>query len=134
MAETTTNPVIDTKATTVDSEVDNETTNDTEPTTVTEAVTKITPNNEDFAKLQQQARQKSTIEASLASAAQALETNQHFAELGCFYGGAAPVANSFGAEIGVVTKDDKTNTVQRTGVGFYIRSDHARNIEFDLSA
>jgi hypothetical protein len=55
---------------------------------------------------------------------QAREDLQTYADAGVFYAAKTPVANSIGAEIGVVTKDDKTGKVQRSGLGFYLRSDH----------
>jgi hypothetical protein len=78
------------------------------------------------------ARQREAVDNLKASTGQALEDNNHYSELGCFYAAQAPVANSMGAEIGVVTKDEKTNKVQRTGIGIYVRSDHAANYTFDL--
>lgn len=47
-----------------------------------------------------------------------------YAEAGPFYASKAPVANAIGGELGIVTKDAKTGEVARTGIGFYIRSDH----------
>ena len=78
------------------------------------------------------ARQREALDRTKTSTGQALEDNNHYSELGCFYAAQSPVANSMGAEIGVVTKDEKTNKVQRTGVGIYLRSDHAANYTFDL--
>jgi hypothetical protein len=63
----------------------------------------------------------------------ALESTGHYQDLGCFYAASTPVPAAFGAEIGVVTKDEKTMKVQRTGIGFYIRSDHMANTEIDYS-
>jgi len=127
---------VDTKATTVDAEVDTASTvtevetetTEVEATTVTEA----TPKSEGFAELQQQAKREAAIRSQLGSTGQCLESNGHYAELGCFYAAPAPVANSFGAELGVVTRDTKAGTVQRTGIGFYIRSDHAADVKFNL--
>jgi hypothetical protein len=65
---------------------------------------------------------------------QALESSGHYQDLGCFYAASTPVPAAFGAEIGVVTKDEKTGAIQRTGVGLYIRSDHAAGCQYDLSA
>ena len=62
-----------------------------------------------------------------------LETTGHYQDLGCFYAASTPVPASFGAEIGVVTKDEKTGAVQRTGIGFYIRSDHMADVKYDCS-
>lgn len=47
-----------------------------------------------------------------------------YAEAGPFYACKAPVANAIGGELGIVTKDAKTGEVARTGIGFYVRSDH----------
>ena len=62
---------------------------------------------------------------------QAREDLGGYHDAGVFYGAAAPVPNSFGAEVGIVTKDEKSGTVQRTGIGFYLRSDHICNTRFD---
>ena len=48
-------------------------------------------------------------------------------EAACFYASGAPVANAIGAELGVVTRDKDSGAVQRTGIGFYVRSDHLCN-------
>lgn len=88
------------------------------------------PTTASFAELQQQAKRESAIRQSIANTAQCLETNQHYSDLGCFYAATTPVANSFGAELGVATRDPKTGEVQRTGIGLYIRSDHAVSVKF----
>ena len=59
--------------------------------------------------------------------AQQRETSNTYTELGPLYASAAPVAGSVGAELGIVTRDNQANTVQRTGAGFYLRSDHLLN-------
>ena len=64
---------------------------------------------------------------------QAREANDGYTNLGPLYVSAAPVANSLGAELGFSTTDEKTNTVQRTGIGFYIRSDHLCNKSYDAN-
>jgi hypothetical protein len=64
---------------------------------------------------------------------QAREANDGYNNLGPLYVSAAPVANSLGAEFGFSTTDEKTNTVQRTGIGFYIRSDHLCNKRYDAN-
>jgi hypothetical protein len=122
------NNTVTVEATTTETTVMETPDTDTQPTTVTEA----TPKVDGFADLQKQAKRDADIFGNLADTAQCLETNQHYADLGCFYAGKAPVANSFGAELGVVTRDEKTGTVQRTGIGFYIRSDHAADVKFNL--
>jgi hypothetical protein len=79
------------------------------------------------------ARQREAVDNARSTAAQALQNNGHYHDFGCFYGSATPVANALGAEVGVVTKDEKTKKVQRTGVGFYIRSDHMADVKYDCS-
>jgi len=73
------------------------------------------------------------MEELLETHGQARELNNGYAEAGPFYASGAPVDNSFGCEFGVVTKDEKTGTVQRTGVGFYLRSDHLLNRRYDTT-
>lgn len=65
--------------------------------------------------------------------AQQRETSNTYAELGPLYASASPVASSVGAELGIVTRDTQANTVQRTGVGFYLRSDHLLNKRWDTT-
>lgn len=79
------------------------------------------------------ARQREAVDNARNDAAKTLQANAHYHDIGCFYGSATPVANALGAEIGVVTKDEKTNKVQRTGVGLYIRSDHMADVKYDCS-
>lgn len=73
------------------------------------------------------------LEACLDEHGQVREDTDAYADLGFVYAATAPVANSWGAELGVVTKDKESGTVQRTGFGFYFRSDHLCNDKFDLS-
>ena len=76
---------------------------------------------------------KRAMEELLETHGQARELNNGYAEAGPFYASGAPVDNSFGCEFGVVTKDEKANTVQRTGVGFYLRSDHLLNRRYNTA-
>jgi len=64
------------------------------------------------------------LQETFDNAGQDRENHGGYAEAGPFYASKAPVANAVGAELGVVTRDEKTGTVQRSGIGFYIRSDH----------
>lgn len=73
------------------------------------------------------------LEACLDEHGQVREDTDAYADLGFVYAATAPVANSWGAEVGVVTKDKESGTVQRTGFGFYFRSDHICNKKYDLS-
>jgi hypothetical protein len=52
------------------------------------------------------------------------ESHGTYTDLGPFYASATPVANSVGAEFGIVTRDSKTDEACRTGIGIYLRSDH----------
>ena len=58
---------------------------------------------------------------------QVRENSGAYTEAACFYASGAPVANAIGAELGVVTRDKDSGAVQRTGIGFYVRSDHLCN-------
>lgn len=71
------------------------------------------------------------LEGEVDALQQAREDLNAYTEAGPFYGAAAPVPNSIGCELGVVTRDEKTGTVQRTGFGFYLRSDHICNKKYD---
>lgn len=71
------------------------------------------------------------LEACLDEHGQVREDTDAYADLGFVYAATAPVANSWGAELGVVTKDKENGTVQRTGFGFYFRSDHLCNKKYD---
>ncbi|QPN61981.1 hypothetical protein [Synechococcus sp. CBW1004] len=62
---------------------------------------------------------------------QAREDSRSYAEGGCFYASSTPIANALGAELGIVTRDAQSGAVQRTGLGFYIRSDHLCNHTYD---
>ena len=53
-----------------------------------------------------------------------LEECGHFKDLGVVYAAGTPIENSVGAELGIVTKDDKTGVTSRSGIGVYIRCDH----------
>ena len=64
------------------------------------------------------------LQETFDNASQDREERGGYAEAGPFYASKAPVANAVGAELGVVTRDEKTGTVQRSGIGFYVRSDH----------
>ncbi len=64
------------------------------------------------------------LQETFDNAGQDRENYGGYAEAGPFYASKAPVANSVGAELGVATRNEKTGTVQRSGIGFYIRSDH----------
>jgi hypothetical protein len=82
---------------------------------------------------EQLAQRNRADEARLAYG-QRLEDLGAYAEAGIFYAGKSPIANSLGAELGVVTRDEKTGKVQRSGVGFYLRSDHMCQLPYiDLS-
>jgi len=59
------------------------------------------------------------------------EAHGTYTDLGPFYASATPVANSVGAEFGIVTRDSKTNKARRTGVGIYLRSDHIFNAKLN---
>jgi len=106
MTATTT---VDTTATTVDETVD---------TSATEAANTIK------AKPLNDRSKERELEQAFDDLAQARELNAGYAEAGPFYAAKPPVANAVGGEIGIVTKDEKAGTVQRTGIGFYVRSDH----------
>lgn len=85
---------------------------------------------------QTEARRKANahaLEACLDEHGQIRENTESYADLGPVYAAPTPVANAWGAELGFVTKDEKAGTVQRTGFGFYIRSDHLCNKKYDLS-
>lgn len=85
---------------------------------------------------QSEARRKANahaLEACLDEHGQIRENTESYADLGPVYAAPTPVANAWGAELGFVTKDEKAGTVQRTGFGFYIRSDHLCNKKYDLS-
>jgi len=73
------------------------------------------------------------VDEGLKAHGQLLESNGHYKDLGFCYAAPAPVANAIGGEVGVVTKDEKTGTVQRTGVGLYIRSDHMADYKYASS-
>jgi hypothetical protein len=77
--------------------------------------------------------QRSAMESILDEHGQAREANKAYTDFGFAYASQSPVANSIGAEVGIVTRDEKTNTVQRTGIGFYLRSDHLWNQRFDAA-
>lgn len=64
------------------------------------------------------------LEEVFDNTAQERELYGGYAEAGPFYAAKAPVANAIGAELGVVTRDRTSGTLQRSGIGFYIRSDH----------
>lgn len=82
---------------------------------------------------QQLAERNRNTESRLAFG-QAREDLSSYAEAGVFYASQSPVANSVGGEVGIVTRDEKTGEVRRSGVGFYMRSDHMCNLPFmDLS-
>jgi hypothetical protein len=66
-----------------------------------------------------------------ADHAQALESNGHYKDWGFVYAAPAPIANAIGGEIGFMQRDDKTMTVQRTGIGIYLRSDHIFSAKLD---
>jgi hypothetical protein len=62
------------------------------------------------------------------------ELHGTYADLGPLYASATPVANSVGAEFGIVTRDSKTNKTKRTGIGIYLRSDHIYRAKLDACA
>lgn len=64
------------------------------------------------------------LEEAFDNTAQERELHKGYAEAGPFYASKAPVANAIGTELGVVTRDKQSGTLQRSGIGFYIRSDH----------
>ena len=100
--------------------------NGTTPTTeVTAPVQRLRPSEV------KRRQDESQLKAEIDAVHQAREDLGGYSEVGPFYGAAAPVPNSFGAELGIVTRDEKTGTVQRTGFGFYFRSDHLCNQKFD---
>ena len=76
---------------------------------------------------------KATRELETVRFAQQRELTESYSDFGFVYHGHSPVANSIGLELGVVTKDEKTKQVQRTGFGFYLRSDHLADASFDSS-
>jgi hypothetical protein len=76
---------------------------------------------------------KATRELETVRFAQQRELTESYSDFGFLYHGHSPVANSIGLELGVVTKDEKTKQVQRTGFGFYLRSDHLADASFDSS-
>jgi hypothetical protein len=69
-------------------------------------------------------RQQQMLDQQRFSYQQMLEDNGHYNDLGCFYAAGAPIANAAGAELGIVTTDDKTGEVRRSGIGIYLRCDH----------
>ena len=74
-------------------------------------------------------RRNQATEAKLAYG-QMRQDNGDYAEAGCFYAAASPVANSVGGEVGFHTRDDKTGEVYRSGIGLYLRSDHLCKLPF----
>ena len=72
-----------------------------------------------------------TLDQLKAEHTQALENNGHYKDWGFVYAAPAPIANAIGGEIGVMQRDDETKTVQRTGIGFYLRSDHVASQQLD---
>lgn len=78
---------------------------------------------------EQLAQRNRADEARLAFGQQREDLNS-YAEAGIFYAAKPPVANSLGAEMGFATRDNKTGQVQRSGLGFYLRSDHMCNLPY----
>jgi hypothetical protein len=82
-------------------------------------------------KEQQAVQQRMANERHLSDArstfSSALEENGHYSDFGFVYAAGAPLDNSLGAEVGIVTKDQDTGLVQRSGIGFYVRCDHWSN-------
>lgn len=117
MSETTT---VDTKATTVDKEVE------TSKESQAPAKAVAMDPKEQQAVQARMANEKRLVDAR-SDFSSALEETGHYKDLGFVYGAGAPLDNSLGAEIGIVTKDQTTGLVQRSGIGFYIRCDHWSN-------
>jgi hypothetical protein len=83
----------------------------------------------DKAKLEQQRTE--SLDQLKAGHAQALETNGHYKDWGFVYAAPAPIANAIGGEIGFTQRNNETMTVQRTGIGIYLRSDHVFSAKLD---
>lgn len=71
------------------------------------------------------------LEQIKADHSQALESSGHYNDWGFVYAAPAPIANAIGGEIGFMQRNDETMTVQRTGIGFYLRSDHIFDAKLD---
>ena len=76
---------------------------------------------------EQKEQLKHELEHAHKAHGQARETYQGYARLGPVYASNTPIANAIGVEIGIVTSSGKRKTVQRTGFGIYLRSDHLCN-------
>lgn len=127
MANTTN--TVDTTATTVEATTVEATT--VQPTVDTK---EVASNLNEAADVLKWARERMALDQHRQALGQSLEDSDHYTDLGPVYASATPVANAFGAEVGVVTRDDKAGTVQRTGIGLYIRSDHAANFTYAAKA
>ena len=107
----------------------------TETTPETEAPAKdentVAKRDEQTVKAEMTAKQSVALDDLKREHAQALETNGHYHDWGFVYAAPAPIANAIGAELGLMQRDDKTMTVQRTGIGFYLRSDHVSDIKLN---
>lgn len=71
------------------------------------------------------------LEQIKADHSQALESSGHYNDWGFVYAAPAPIANAIGGEIGFMQRNDETMTVQRTGIGIYLRSDHIFDAKLD---
>jgi hypothetical protein len=91
----------------------------------TEATVKAVPMDpKEQQAIQQRMANKRHLSDARSTFSSALEENGHYTDFGFVYGAGAPLDNSLGAEVGIVTKDQDTGLVQRSGIGFYIRCDH----------
>lgn len=79
----------------------------------------------------ERAQRAITLDSLKLGYAGALEAAGHYTDAGVFYAATSPMAASVGAELGIVTRDEKTGKTQRSGVGFYLRCDHLAKIEHD---
>lgn len=88
----------------------------------TKAETAVNKSQSD--QVQKWAADRQAVDQARHTFQQKLEDHGHYTDLGFIYAAPAPIANAVGAEIGVVTTDDSTGDVRRTGVGIYLRCDH----------
>jgi serine protease inhibitor ecotin len=91
----------------------------------------VTTRDDQTVKAELVAKQTVTLDNLKRDHAQALETNGHYHDWGFAYAAPAPIANAIGAELGFMQRDNETMTVQRTGIGFYLRSDHVSDVKFN---
>ena len=76
--------------------------------------------------------QRARLNDTERSLAQQREFSADYAELGPLFVSTPPIANSIGLEVGFRSTDEEAKTVQRTSIGFYLRSDHLLNRRYDI--